>query len=141
MVGAGIAGLVSSWLLAKAGHRVTLIEANASRVGGRIKTLRTFKDPAQYAEAGAMRLPDFHPMVLALIDQLGLQRRLFYNVDVDPATGNTSGPVPPVVYRPFDGTPVWRNGPDQPKFEPPKKVLTTCCRADCLAAVSGTAGA
>jgi len=130
VVGAGIAGLVSSWLLAKAGHRVTLIEANASRVGGRIKTLRTFKDPAQYAEAGAMRLPDFHPMVLALIDHLDLKRRLFYNVDVDPATGNASGPVPPVVYRPFDGTPVWRNGPDQPDFKPPQKLFKTWIRTN-----------
>lgn len=130
VVGAGIAGLISAWLLARAGHQVTLVEANRSRVGGRIKTFRGFKDPAQYAEAGAMRLPDFHPMVLALIDHFGLQRRLFYNVDVDPATGNTSGPVPPVVYRPFDGTPEWRNGPDQPGFKPPTKLFRTWMRTN-----------
>ncbi|MCZ9342956.1 FAD-dependent oxidoreductase, partial [Streptomyces sp. TRM76130] len=39
-------------------------------------------DPAQYAEAGAMRLPDFHPLVLALVDKLGLGRRPFHHVFV-----------------------------------------------------------
>ena len=131
VVGAGIAGLVSAWLLERAGHRVTLIEANSSRVGGRLKTFRgVFKDPLQYAEAGAMRLPDFHPLVLALVDKLSLKRRLFYNVDVDPATGHTSGPVPPVVYQPVDGSPTWRNGPDQPGFEPPDKLFRTWLRTN-----------
>lgn len=129
VVGAGIAGLISALLLARRGHRITIVEANASRVGGRIKTLRNFKDPAQYAEAGAMRLPNFHPLVLALVDDLGLQRRLFYNVDVDPNSGKTSGPVPPVVYKPFDGSGEWRNGPDQP-FEPPDKLFRTWIRTN-----------
>ncbi len=130
VVGAGIAGLVSALLLARRGHRVRIVEANGSRVGGRIKTFRNFKDPAQYAEAGAMRLPNFHPMVLALVDWLQLRRRLFYNVDVDPKTGNTSGPVPAVVYQPFDGSPTWRNGPDQPDFRPPDKLFRTWIRTN-----------
>jgi monoamine oxidase len=131
VVGAGIAGLVSAWLLERAGHRVTLIEANSSRVGGRLKTFRgVFKDPLQYAEAGAMRLPDFHPLVLALVDKLGLKRRLFYNVDVDPKTGSTAGPVPPVVYQPLDGSPAWRNGPNQPGFKTPDKLFRTWLRTN-----------
>src|SRR5579864_5207573 len=139
VVGAGIAGLVSAWLLERAGHRVTLVEANANRTGGRLKTFRQpkepghrppFKDPKQYAEAGAMRLPDFHPLVLALVDHLELRRRLFYNVDVDPATGSTAGRVPPVVYEPFDGSGAWRNGPDQPGFKPPDKLSRTWIRTN-----------
>lgn len=129
VIGAGVAGLVSSWLLARAGHRVTVIEANNSRVGGRIKTFRDFKDPQQYAEAGAMRLPEFHPMVLALVDSLGLQRRLFYNVDVDPNTGNPSAPVPPVIYEPFDGSGTWSYGKPS-DFKPPNKLFRTWMRTN-----------
>ncbi|MFI1368726.1 flavin monoamine oxidase family protein [Streptomyces griseochromogenes] len=127
VIGAGITGLVVGRLLKDAGHDVTILEANANRVGGRIKTFRTtkhqqpFADPAQYAEAGAMRLPDFHPLVLALVDKLGLGRRQFYNVDVDPHTGSGPDvPVPPVTYTSFTGR-TWTYGDDSPDFAEPDK--------------------
>lgn len=138
IVGAGIAGLTAGLLLRQAGHRVTIIEANGNRIGGRIKTFRhdpehgllpPFADPLQYAEAGAMRLPDFHPLTLALIDSLGLRRRLFFNVDVRSGTGNQEAPVPAVTYRSFDGT-VWRRGPDATDFQAPEPARHTWIRTN-----------
>ncbi|MGA5096952.1 flavin monoamine oxidase family protein [Streptomyces lavendulocolor] len=93
VLGAGPAGMVAAALLGRAGHRVTVIEANGNRAGGRIKTFRTgghenapqaFADPKQYAEAGAMRIPGSHPLVIGLIDALGIERRPFRYVDTDP---------------------------------------------------------
>ena len=109
IVGAGIAGLAAAALLKDAGHEVTVIEANGNRTGGRIKTFRgVFSDKSLHAEAGAMRLPDFHPLVLALADKLAVGRRLFYNADVAPGA-RPVGQVPPVVYRAFTGE-TWTNG-------------------------------
>ncbi|WP_336322346.1 flavin monoamine oxidase family protein [Streptomyces lavendofoliae] len=93
VLGAGPAGMVAAALLKRAGHHVTVVEANGNRAGGRIKTFRTgghenaaqpFADPKQYAEAGAMRIPGSHPLVIGLIDQLGIERRPFRYVDTDP---------------------------------------------------------
>ncbi|MFD6159801.1 flavin monoamine oxidase family protein [Nocardia sp. NPDC060256] len=109
VVGAGPAGLTAANLLADAGHQVTVLEANGNRTGGRVKTFRgVFSDPALYAEAGAMRLPSAHPMVLALSDKLGVRRRQFHNVDVRPDA--RSAEPEPVVYRSFTGA-QWSNGP------------------------------
>jgi monoamine oxidase len=91
IVGAGIAGLVAAHILKGAGYRITILEANDNRIGGRVKTFHTaesgaaaFQDPAQYAEAGAMRIPTTHPLVNKLIEVMGLtqKKQVFYNVDV-----------------------------------------------------------
>ena len=132
VIGAGISGLVSAALLKAAGHDVTVLEANGSRIGGRIKTFRVgpetseqpFSDPAQYAEAGAMRIPSQHPLTLALVDKLKLKRRPFYNVDIVPGTGNPNGTPPPVTYKAFTGE-TWSNGTGPGEYKAPAQASNT----------------
>ena len=92
IIGAGIAGMLTGKILKDAGYNITILEANDERVGGRVKTIHPekgkhpFKNPNQYAEAGAMRIPDssVHPLVNTLMEVLDLDRlkQVFYNVDV-----------------------------------------------------------
>src|SRR5688500_6886263 len=75
VIGAGIAGLVAAFELARQGHEPIVLEAQ-NRVGGRIYTLRTFA-PGLYAEAGAMRIPRAHDLTLAYCERFGLETRPF----------------------------------------------------------------
>jgi monoamine oxidase len=87
VIGAGMAGMVSAAMLRQVGHNVTIVEAN-TRIGGRVKTFRNsdektyWQDDSLYAEAGAMRLPNFHLMVLEYCAQLKVPLEPFYYVSV-----------------------------------------------------------
>lgn len=76
VLGAGIAGLVAALELKRAGYRVTILEAR-QRVGGRILTVRTPFSDGQYGEAGAMRIPVRHKLVMSYVEKLGLRVRPF----------------------------------------------------------------
>lgn len=71
VVGAGMAGLVASTELLRAGHDPVIIEAR-NRAGGRIETLRAPFSDGLYAEAGAMRIPRVHSLTLAYVSRFGL---------------------------------------------------------------------
>jgi monoamine oxidase len=75
VMGGGVAGLVTAYELARAGHDPIVLEAQ-NRLGGRIKTLRDFA-PGLYAEAGAMRIPRAHALTLAYCEHFGLQMAPF----------------------------------------------------------------
>jgi monoamine oxidase len=75
VIGAGMSGLVSAWVLGRAKHKVDVFEAS-NLPGGRIKTLRYPFTRGFYAEAGAMRIPDAHTVTMALIERLGLKPKL-----------------------------------------------------------------
>src|SRR5215213_7364287 len=76
VLGAGLAGLAAGYELTRAGHEVTLLEAQ-ERPGGRVLTLRTFDD-GLYADAGAARIPDDHEWVLRYVKEFGLRLTPFY---------------------------------------------------------------
>ena len=75
IIGAGMAGLVAGYELARAGHDPLILEAQ-NRVGGRVYTLRRFAH-GLYAEAGAMRIPRVHDLTLGYVDHFGLPLRPF----------------------------------------------------------------
>jgi monoamine oxidase len=75
VVGAGLAGLCSAYELEKRGHRVTILEADRTHIGGRTRTLR-FGD-GLYGEAGAMRIPTNHDLTRRYVGEFGLTLRDF----------------------------------------------------------------
>lgn len=78
IAGAGMAGLVAASLLHAAGHEVQILEA-AHRVGGRIYTVRAPFTHGNYFEAGAMRIPDTHKLVIEYIKKFNLPTNQFIN--------------------------------------------------------------
>ena len=71
VLGAGLAGLTAAYELQALGYEVTLIEAR-DRIGGRVWTKRDGFEDGQYAEIGAVRVPDVHDRTIAYCDMLGL---------------------------------------------------------------------
>jgi monoamine oxidase len=77
VIGAGIAGLVAAYELAKAGHSVVVVEAQP-RVGGRISTWRQkYQGKLVTGEFGPMRIPPNHKGTLHYVTELGLDLDLF----------------------------------------------------------------
>jgi monoamine oxidase len=75
ILGAGLAGLCAALELEKKGCRVTILEAERTHIGGRVRTLR-FQD-GTYGEAGAMRIPAKHDLTRAYCKEMKLTLRPF----------------------------------------------------------------
>jgi monoamine oxidase len=72
VLGAGLAGLAAGWELVRAGHEVTILEAQ-NRAGGRVHTLREpFADGLQ-VDTGASSLPSSHSLVWGYLVEFGLE--------------------------------------------------------------------
>lgn len=78
VIGAGISGLCAAYELKLLGFDVTLLEAEQSHIGGRIRTLRHGNI---YGEQGAMRIPADHDLTRFYIDEMGLSMRSFVQVN------------------------------------------------------------
>jgi monoamine oxidase len=77
VLGGGIAGLCAAYELEKLGHRVTILEAQPDRLGGRVRTHRF--SGGDYGELGAMRIPASHALTRRYVAELGLELRPFVN--------------------------------------------------------------
>jgi len=71
IVGGGLSGLTTSYLLSKKNIQVTILEAS-SRLGGRIQTIKGSLDTP--LELGATWFSEMHQNLINLIDTLGLKK-------------------------------------------------------------------
>lgn len=88
VIGAGVAGLSAALRLAEAGCRITVLEAS-DHVGGRIRTV-SVGDAA--VELGAEFVHGKPPELLAMLDELGLERYEIGGTDVSFAPDGTLHP-------------------------------------------------
>jgi monoamine oxidase len=72
ILGAGISGLCAAYELQKRGFEVHVLEAR-NRVGGRVYTIRDPFEQGQFAEAGAMVVPESHHLTKHYLAEFGLR--------------------------------------------------------------------
>jgi monoamine oxidase len=82
ILGAGLAGLTAAYELKKAGHQVTILEAQ-TKPGGRVRTMREGLADGFYAELGAARIPENHEWTLKYVKEFGLPLAPFYPTTLD----------------------------------------------------------
>jgi monoamine oxidase len=82
IIGAGIAGLSAAYELSRTGHDVAILEAS-KRAGGRVHTLREPFADDLFGEAGAMRYPPSHYLLMRYLDLFNIETSNHYNFNPD----------------------------------------------------------
>ncbi len=72
IIGGGLAGMTAAFELRKLGADITILDANVSRIGGRVFTCYFDPDGNYYGEFGAMRIPVSHETAWHYINLFGL---------------------------------------------------------------------
>lgn len=72
IIGGGLAGMTAAYELRKTGAEITILEASADRIGGRVYTWYFDSEHNYYGEFGAMRIPVSHETTWYYINRLGL---------------------------------------------------------------------
>ncbi|RFZ80912.1 FAD-dependent oxidoreductase [Lacrimispora amygdalina] len=75
VIGGGLAGLSAAFELRKLGADITVLEANDSRIGGRVYTWYFDSEGKYYNEFGAHRIPVTHETTWHYINLFGLNTR------------------------------------------------------------------
>lgn len=117
IIGGGLAGLASAYELRKLGADITILEANAERIGGRVYTFYFDSSGQYYGDFGAMRVPVSHETSWHYINLFGLdtislippKRNNFYYVHNVRIRSTDS--VEQYIYPKYDLTPEERNTP------------------------------
>jgi monoamine oxidase len=117
VMGGGLAGLSAAFELRKLGADITILEANESRIGGRVYTYYFDQDGQYYNEFGAHRIPVTHEATWHYINLFGLNtrplsvRRRNNFLYVHNTRLRTSDSIEQMLYPLYDLTPQERSTP------------------------------
>lgn len=104
IIGAGLSGLTIAYLLSKQNVGCTILEASP-RIGGRIQTIKGKNETP--LELGATWFSEIHPNLLALLDELGLEKYPQYSKGISLFQTKSFEP-PQEFYVPQTETPSYR---------------------------------